>query len=100
MISTCETTRQIFLLDKLLRKNNMVLVVGPSGCGKTNLIRNYLANHLSKEEFEINHIHFSAHTSANQTQDSILNKMIKLVDYFAFSTSISSNLLFLQIKKK
>lgn len=54
----------------------MVLLVGPSGCGKTSLIKNYLKK-LSNIEYEINHIHFSPHTSATHVQEAVLNKMIK-----------------------
>ena len=63
-------------MHKFIKNNRMVLLVGPSGCGKTNLIRNYL-NSVSNIEYEINRIHFSAHTSASHTQESVLTKMIK-----------------------
>jgi hypothetical protein len=51
--------------------------MGPSGCGKTNLIKNYLMKKLLKETNEINYFNFSAHTTASQTQQMVLSKMIK-----------------------
>ena len=69
--------RQKFLLDLLIRNKQMVLLTGPSGCGKTNLIKNYLKENISKNDHDISYFHFSAHTTAHQTQESILSRMTR-----------------------
>jgi len=78
VINTSDNTRQIFLLNILIRRDSKVLLIGPSGCGKTNLIKNYLMKKFKlKNAYEINYFNFSAHTSASQTQQIVLSKMIK-----------------------
>ena len=52
----------------------MVLLVGPTGTGKTSIINNYL-NKLPREKFLIYNLSFSARTSSNQIQDTIMAKM-------------------------
>ena len=76
MITTTETTRQMFFLNKLMHANKMILFVGPTGTGKTSMINSYL-HQLSKESFLLNSLNFSARTTASQTQDIILSKMTR-----------------------
>ena len=77
IITTDETVRQTFFLNKLLEMKKMVLLVGPTGTGKTSIIKSYLQK-LPKDEYLINNLNFSARTTASQTQDIILSKLIRL----------------------
>ena len=51
-----------------------LLIVGPTGVGKSAVTNNFLVR-LPKERFIANSVNFSARTSANQTQDTIMSKL-------------------------
>lgn len=74
IISTTETLKQTFFLDKLLMRDKQVLLIGPTGTGKSAITNAYLLK-LPKDKYLINNINFSAQTTSNQTQDIILSKL-------------------------
>ncbi|CAF1048753.1 unnamed protein product, partial [Brachionus calyciflorus] len=76
-VTTIETYRQTFFLQKLLVKNYPVIFVGNTGTGKTSIMTNYLGQ-LSCDNYVVNNINFSARTSCNQVQETIMSKMKKL----------------------
>ncbi|XP_078409866.1 dynein axonemal heavy chain 3-like [Cetorhinus maximus] len=76
IVSTTETAMQTYFLEKLLLQDKPLLFVGPTGTGKT-VITNSFLRHLPTERYTICQIHFSAQTSANQTQDIILTRLEK-----------------------
>jgi dynein heavy chain len=76
IITTSETVRQTFFINKLVEMKKMVLLVGPTGTGKTSVIKSYLYR-LPKDEYLINNLNFSARTTASQTQDTILSKLTR-----------------------
>lgn len=54
--------------------------MGPTGTGKSSIVTNYL-HKLSPENYLLINLSFSARTSASQTQDIIMSKMNRLVQY-------------------
>ena len=76
IITTSETVRQTFFINKLVEMKKMVLLVGPTGTGKTSVIKSYLYR-VPKDEYLINNLNFSARTTASQTQDTILSKLTR-----------------------
>uniref|UniRef100_H3ANA7 AAA+ ATPase domain-containing protein n=1 Tax=Latimeria chalumnae TaxID=7897 RepID=H3ANA7_LATCH len=74
IVSTTETVIQTYFLEKLLLQDKPLLFVGPTGTGKTAITNSFLQQ-LPHEKHVICQINFSAHTSANQTQDIILTKL-------------------------
>ena len=74
LIQTDETAKQSFFLNTFLTHQMPVLFVGPTGVGKSAVTNNFLIK-LPKENYMANTINFSARTSANQTQDTIMSKL-------------------------
>uniref|UniRef100_A0A8C4VEP1 Dynein axonemal heavy chain 3 n=1 Tax=Falco tinnunculus TaxID=100819 RepID=A0A8C4VEP1_FALTI len=74
IIPTMETARQMFFLKTYVEHNVPLLFVGPTGTGKSAITNNFLLQ-LPKEKCIPNFINFSARTSANQTQDTIMSKL-------------------------
>ncbi|NXL44771.1 DYH1 protein, partial [Podilymbus podiceps] len=76
IVPTVNTVRMAHLLELLLTNRKPVLCIGPTGTGKTLTIKDKLLKNLPLSC--ITHfMMFSAHTSANQTQDLIDSKLDK-----------------------
>ncbi|KAF5833108.1 hypothetical protein DUNSADRAFT_10689 [Dunaliella salina] len=76
IVSTVDTVRYTYLLDRLVQHNMHVLFVGPTGTGKTVYVKKKLQDGLPPHMTSM-FINFSAQTSANMTQDIIDGKMDK-----------------------
>ena len=81
LIQTDETAKQSFFLQTFLKHQVPLIFVGPTGVGKSAVTNNFLIK-LPKENYIANAINFSARTSANQTQDTIMSKLDR---YFKIS---------------
>ncbi|XP_037386166.1 dynein axonemal heavy chain 1 isoform X5 [Talpa occidentalis] len=75
-VPTMDTVQMSYLLGLLLTNNKPVLCVGPTGTGKTLTISDKLLKNLPLK-YVSHFLTFSAHTSANQTQDLIDSKLDK-----------------------
>ncbi|XP_036957739.1 dynein heavy chain 1, axonemal isoform X2 [Acanthopagrus latus] len=76
IVPTADTVRMSFLMDMLLTNKKPVLCIGPAGTGKTLTMSNKLLKNMPTE-YITHFLMFSAHTSANQTQDYIDSKLEK-----------------------
>lgn len=74
LIPTAETARQEYFLKNCLYHDVPMLLLGPSGTGKT-AVTNATLDDLPKDKFIINAVHFSAKTTAGQSQDIIMSKV-------------------------
>ena len=76
IITTNETVRIAFFLNKLLEMRKMPMIVGPTGTGKTEIIKSYL-HKLPKDEYLVSNLNFSARTTSTQTQEIILSQLTR-----------------------
>jgi len=76
IVSTVDTVRYTYILDRLVQHNMHVLFVGPTGTGKTVYVKKKLQEGLPSHMTSM-FMTFSAQTSANMTQDIIDGKMDK-----------------------
>uniref|UniRef100_H2YSD8 AAA+ ATPase domain-containing protein n=1 Tax=Ciona savignyi TaxID=51511 RepID=H2YSD8_CIOSA len=74
IIQTVDTYRQTYFLKKFISRNEQLLFVGPTGTGKSAITNSHLRS-LSKKQYTVNNVNFSAQTSASQTQDMIFSKL-------------------------
>jgi len=74
VVPTNDYTRMLFLMKTLLTNSKHVMCPGPTGTGKSLNAYTLLQTGLT-EEYQYISITFSAQTSANQTQDTIDNKV-------------------------
>lgn len=77
IITTVETIRIYSLLDLLTRHGKLVLLVGPTATGKTFYATDYYAKRIDTSTFTSLCMNFSAHITANQTQDIIMSRLDK-----------------------
>ncbi|KAK0094203.1 hypothetical protein PV326_011565 [Microctonus aethiopoides] len=77
IVNTIETVRYFYLFTQLVINHKPILLVGPTGTGKSVYIMEYLMKKSNLQIFKPLFITFSAQTTANQTQDIIMNKMDK-----------------------
>ncbi|XP_068171919.1 dynein axonemal heavy chain 1 [Antennarius striatus] len=76
IVPTAGTVRMSFVMDLLLTNKKTILCVGPTGTGKTVTISAKLLRDMPSE-YITHSLVFSAHTSANHTQDYIESKLEK-----------------------
>ena len=77
MVPTEDTVRYSFILNALAYHSFPVLFIGDTGTGKTSAIKKFQTTTLSKDEWEIGQMVFSATSTAYQVQDYIENKVEK-----------------------
>ncbi|VVD03486.1 unnamed protein product [Leptidea sinapis] len=77
VIPTLETEKYIFLLKLHTKFSQPLMLIGPTGTGKSFYIQNFLMNSIDMEKYTPGFITFTTTTSANQTQDLILSKLVK-----------------------
>ncbi|XP_052747070.1 dynein axonemal heavy chain 12 [Bicyclus anynana] len=76
VIPTLETEKYIYLLQLHTKFSNPLLLIGPTGTGKSFYVQNYLMS-VNLEKYTPGFITFTTTTSANQTQDLVLSKLVK-----------------------
>ncbi|GBG29641.1 Dynein heavy chain 7, axonemal [Hondaea fermentalgiana] len=77
LVPTVDTTRNEWIIQRLVEHTQPVLVTGSTGTGKTVSVQNVLLKALDQNVYKPMFINFSAQTSANQTQDIIDGKLDK-----------------------
>ncbi|CAG9566775.1 unnamed protein product [Danaus chrysippus] len=77
VIPTLETEKYIFLLKLHTKFSQPLLLIGPTGTGKSFYIQNFLMNNVDLEKYTPGFITFTTTTSANQTQDLVISKLVK-----------------------
>lgn len=78
IVPTVETARYFYLLQLLVQHQKPVLLVGPTGTGKSAYTMYFLLKMNDVTKYDPLFVTFSAQTTANQTQDTIISKMVRL----------------------
>lgn len=74
IVHTTEAACHLFFLKMSLDAKIPVLFIGPTGTGKTAVVLNHLTS-LPREKFVPIVVNFSARTSANHTQETVMSKL-------------------------
>ncbi|XP_026811506.1 dynein heavy chain 7, axonemal-like [Rhopalosiphum maidis] len=77
LVPTIDVIRHQVIMSMLIAHHLPMMTVGKTGTGKSTYTMNYLFKKIDKTMYQSSFINFSAHTSANLTQDIIMNKLIK-----------------------
>lgn len=77
LVPTVDTTRNEWIMQRLIEHGQSVLVTGATGTGKTVSLKKVLLLEVNQAVYKPMFINFSAQTSANQTQDIIDGKLDK-----------------------
>ena len=77
LVPTVDTSRNGWLIQRLVEHNMPVLCTGETGTGKSVSIKSSCARILTMASMFLSRLNFSAQTSANQTQDIIDGKLDK-----------------------
>ncbi|GBP22696.1 Dynein heavy chain 7, axonemal [Eumeta japonica] len=77
VIPTLETEKYTYLLKLHTEFKLPLLFIGPTGTGKSFYVQNFLMNHLTMDKYTPGFITFTTTTSANQTQDLVISKLVK-----------------------
>lgn len=77
VIPTLESEKYTALLKLHTKFMQPLLFIGPTGTGKSFLIQNFLMNRISAEKYTPGFITFTTTTSANQTQELVISKLVK-----------------------
>ncbi|CAG5048847.1 unnamed protein product [Parnassius apollo] len=77
VIPTLETEKYIFLLRLHTKFSQPLLLIGPTGTGKSFYVQNFLMNNVDMEKYTPGLITFTTTTSANQTQELVISKLVK-----------------------
>lgn len=75
IVSTVDTVRYTYLLERLIKAGIPFLFCGNTGTGKTIYVKDVILNKLDQTKYINAEIGFSAQTTANQVQDTIDNKV-------------------------
>uniref|UniRef100_A0A8C5GFM1 Dynein axonemal heavy chain 7 n=1 Tax=Gouania willdenowi TaxID=441366 RepID=A0A8C5GFM1_GOUWI len=77
IVPTIDTVRYTYMMDLCIRYGVPALFVGPTGTGKSVYVKDKLMNNLDEDQYLPSFMNFSARTSENQTQFTILSRLDK-----------------------
>lgn len=77
VVPTLETEKYMYLLKLHTNFARPLLLIGPTGTGKSFYVQNFLMNNVDMEKYTPGFLTFTTTTSANQTQDLVLSKLVK-----------------------
>lgn len=77
VIPTMESEKYAYLLKLHTKFQKPLLLIGPTGTGKSFYVQNFLMSNIDLEKMTPGFITFTTTTSANQTQDLVISKLVK-----------------------
>lgn len=96
-----DTARYSHLMEIMFNNNKPLLFVGPTGTGKSVYIKDKLMNGINRDAFIPAFVNFSAQTSANQTQVTLMLIYCSFIQLIlGWSFLVVSSIFFLHEKQK
>ncbi|XP_041984652.1 dynein axonemal heavy chain 12 [Aricia agestis] len=95
VVPTLESEKLAYVLNLHTKYFKPFIVIGPTGTGKSFYVQNFLMNNIDMEKYIPGFITFTTTTSANQTQDLVISKLVKIRKNFYGPTKGKKALIFI-----